>query len=299
MVKPIVVTSACLGFEKLRYNGQSIPSPTVKKLAPFVEFIKVCPEYEIGLGVPREPIRIVKVDDEYRLIQHKTNRDVTDDMNNFTNKFMSNLKEVDGFIFKSKSPTMGIDNIKVYAGIKGGSPVVDRGGGFFAGTIAKYYEGYPLEDNDRLRNKKIRHHFFTKLFLFAHYRLALKNNNLEEFHENNKLLFRFYNVRLWDKMDYNKKDYFEIIKRVMIKPPAAEEIYEFFKNLIEDKYNILKRYRENKLSFEVIKEASRFLIKDDKLLKQTFYSPYPEELIWNVEEDRRRDYWKNNDTKSI
>jgi uncharacterized protein YbbK (DUF523 family) len=84
MFKPIILISACLEFDKVRYNGQFIPSQIVKDLIPFVDFIKVCPEYEIGLGVPREPIRIVKKENEYRLIQHNTNKDVTDDMNKFS-----------------------------------------------------------------------------------------------------------------------------------------------------------------------------------------------------------------------
>lgn len=68
MTKPILFISACLEFEKVRYNGQSIPFQIVKGLIPFVDFIKACPEYEIGLGVSREPIRIVKKGNEYRFI---------------------------------------------------------------------------------------------------------------------------------------------------------------------------------------------------------------------------------------
>ena len=123
------------------------------------------------------------MNDEYRLIQHNTNRDVTQEMNDFSSKFRDNLKQVDGFIFKSKSPTMGVKNIKVYSGMKG-SPVIERCGGFFAGKIAETYQGYPIEEEDRLRNKKIRDHFLTKLFLLAHYRVARKEDDLEAFQEN-------------------------------------------------------------------------------------------------------------------
>jgi uncharacterized protein YbbK (DUF523 family) len=291
MVKPIVLISACLEFEKVRYNGQYIPSKIVKDLIPFVEFIKVCPEYEIGLGVPREPIRIVKKGDEYRLIQHNTNKDVTDDMNNFSSEFIGNLEEVDGFIFKSKSPTMGLKNIKVYSGMKG-SPVVERCGGFFAGRVADKYEGYPIEEEDRLRNKKIREHFLTKLFLFARYRNALEKAEINEFHENNRLLFEFYDSKLSKKINPIKKEYFEIMKNIMEKPPSTKEIYEFFKKLIGDK-GILEKYKKNRISFGALKEVSRLLIKDKKLLEQSFFNPYPEELILEVEDDRNRDYWKN------
>ena len=57
--RPIVVVSKCLEFDKVRYDGQVIHSRIVRDLEPFVDYIKVCPEVEIGLGVPRETIRMV------------------------------------------------------------------------------------------------------------------------------------------------------------------------------------------------------------------------------------------------
>ena len=119
MIKPILLISSCLEFEKTRYNGQSVPSQIIHDLIPYVDFIKVCPEFAIGLGVPRNPIRIVRKNGELRLVQHETNRDVTEEMTDFATKFAAELGDVDGFIFKSKSPTMGVLNIKVYSGMKG------------------------------------------------------------------------------------------------------------------------------------------------------------------------------------
>lgn len=290
MIKPVVVASSCLEFKRIRYNGQSVPSDIVRDLEPYVNFIRVCPEYEIGLGVPRKPIRIVQKDDEYRLIQHETNKDVTEDMNSFTRKFIDELGGVDGFIFKSRSPTMGLKDIKIYAGMKG-SPVVDRGGGFFAGKIAEEYRGYPVEESERLRNRKIREHFLTQLFLFARYRDASEKNKLEEFHGNNKLLFKFYDSKALDKLKPDKEDYFEMIKEIMLRPPESAEIYEFFKGLI-GKREILEKYKNNRISFETLKEVSRILINDKNLLGQTFFQPFPRELKQKVDEDRNRDYWK-------
>ncbi len=59
----------------MRYDGQVVPCEIVKELKKYVKFIKVCPEYEIGLGVPREPIRIVREGDEDKLVQPKSGRD--------------------------------------------------------------------------------------------------------------------------------------------------------------------------------------------------------------------------------
>jgi uncharacterized protein YbbK (DUF523 family) len=295
--RPIIVASSCLEFEKVRYNGQVIPSKIINDLKPFAEFIKVCPEYEIGLGVPRDPIRIVKVNDEYRLIQHNTNRDVTQEMNDFSSKFRDNLKQVDGFIFKSKSPTMGVKNIKVYSGMKG-SPVIERCGGFFAGKIAETYQGYPIEEEDRLRNKKIRDHFLTKLFLFAHYREARKENDLEVFHEKNDLLFKFYNLNLSKELNVESSDYFDLIKQILNKPPNTDQIYSFFDEnsyLIGKKdefQTILKKYKNNKLGFHTIKEIFKFNLIDKRMSNYSFFVSYPEELVMDVEDDRKRDYWQ-------
>jgi len=291
MIKPKLLISACLGFEKVRYNGQDVPSETVKELTPFVELIKICPEYEIGLGVPREPIRIVKKKGEYRLIQHNTEKDVTEDMDKFSKDFVDKLEELDGAIFKSKSPTMGLKNIKVYSGIAKGSGVLEKCGGFFAQRVAQKYSGYAIEEDDRLRNKIIREHFYVKLFLFARYREAKKEGKLEEFHRSNELLFSFYNHQIAKEMSVDSSDYLENIKELMIKTPQSGEIYLFFKDLIKDKDGILDRYKRNELSLETLKEASKFLIKEERLLEQSFFEPFPRDLIVNVDEDRDKDYW--------
>jgi uncharacterized protein YbbK (DUF523 family) len=289
MVRPILIISACLEFDKVRYDGGSIPSKTIRDFSSYVELIKVCPEFEIGLGVPRDPIRIVKKDNEYRLIQHNTNRDVTDLMVEFSKNYIEKINEVDGFVFKSKSPTMGLDNIKVYSGMKGAG-VVEKCGGFFSSDIAKKYKGYPIEEEDRLNNAKIREHFITKLFLFARYREAIKNNKLNDFDENNRLLFEFYNFEIAKELDIKDENYFDKIKKIMAKPPHTNEIYLFFEKIINDD-GILSKYKNNKVGFETLKEVSRYLIKDRELLNQTFYNPYPIEIADSIEKDRERDYF--------
>lgn len=100
-VKPIVVVSKCLGFEACRYNGQIQNDEFVSKLSDYVNFIPVCPELEIGLEVPRNSIRVVEVDGNFKVIENKTRRDLSDVMNNFTKVFLDNLKDVDGFILKN------------------------------------------------------------------------------------------------------------------------------------------------------------------------------------------------------
>ena len=116
--KPRVVISKCLTFDKCRYNGEMIPDRFVEKLKPYVEFLPICPEVEIGLGTPRDPIRVVQVDGKKQLYQPSTNKFFTDDALSFTEEYLSSLKEIDGFILKNRSPSCGQGDVKIYQGIE-------------------------------------------------------------------------------------------------------------------------------------------------------------------------------------
>ena len=111
---PKVVVSRCLGFEACRYDGSVINDPFVPMLKPHVEFITPCPEKEIGLGVPRKPVRLVQQNEHKHLFQPATGSDVTDKMQEYIDQFLENLGEVDGFILRHRSPYCGLRNEKIY-----------------------------------------------------------------------------------------------------------------------------------------------------------------------------------------
>ena len=104
MPQPRLVVSKCLGFDHCRYDGSIIPDPVVDSLRPWVEFLPVCPEVELGLGAPRPPVRLVRVGGEVRLLQPATGCDPTDAMRAFAASFLDALPPVDGFLLKNRSP---------------------------------------------------------------------------------------------------------------------------------------------------------------------------------------------------
>lgn len=317
--RPIVVVSRCLEFDKVRYDGQVIHSRIVRDLEPFVDFIKVCPEVEIGLGVPRETIRIVRKDGSYRLIQPATGEDLTDRMNSFTEGFIEDLREVDGFIFKSKSPTIGLRNIKIYAGVEN-APVVERGTGFFAGKLLEKYPGYPLEEEDRLRNTRIRQHYLTHLYTFADMRELRKSASLEDvqdFLNRNEFLFLAYNKDIEKKMfelvqdgarpiDNILKELESLLKQLMVRPPdhqanieAARAMFQSVATDVSEKEKqffkaVLGRYEQNKICFSTVLELLKlhFLMSGKDPAYHSLLLPYPEELILEVDEDRDKNFWK-------
>ena len=167
--KPRVVVSKCLGFAACRYDGAMISDDFVRRLAAHVTFCPVCPEMEIGLGCPRDPIRVVLAGKELRLMQPATGRDVTEAMRQFADSFLGGLGEVDGFLLKSRSPSCGLKDVKVYGGPAGNMPQ-SVGRGFFGGAVLDRFPGAAAEDEGRLRNFTLREHFLTRLFVPAEFR---------------------------------------------------------------------------------------------------------------------------------
>jgi uncharacterized protein YbgA (DUF1722 family)/uncharacterized protein YbbK (DUF523 family) len=175
-----------------------ITSDIVKNLKPFVNFITICPEVEIGLGVPRDPIRIIEDNGGLKLFQPSQNIDVTDEMSSFSESFLSELKgDIDGFILKSRSPSCGIKDVKVYKGTEEKTPPLDyKVRGFFGNAVIEKFAEYPVEDEGRLLNFTIREHFLTTIFTYSRFRTAKISGEIKDlidFHTHNKYLFMAYN----------------------------------------------------------------------------------------------------------
>jgi uncharacterized protein YbgA (DUF1722 family)/uncharacterized protein YbbK (DUF523 family) len=167
--RPVVVTSQCLELAPCRYNAQTIRAPFVRALAAHVELRPVCPEVEIGLGIPREPIRLVRARGAVHLVQSGTGRDLTASIEHFADRFLGSLGEVDGFILKSRSPSCGIKDTKLYGDAEAEHPVGTRAG-LFGGAVLARFPHAAVEDEGRLRDSRLRHHFLTRVFARAAFR---------------------------------------------------------------------------------------------------------------------------------
>ncbi|HEX3012730.1 MAG TPA: DUF523 and DUF1722 domain-containing protein, partial [Methanobacterium sp.] len=200
-VKPSIIISKCIGFEACRYNGLIIKSDFVERLKEYVDFYPVCPEVEIGLGIPRDPIRIIELEGELRLYQPATGLDITDKMKKFTSEFLGKIEDIDGFILKNRSPSCGIKAVKVYKGFEN-SRTKSRAG-FFGNAVLERFPYLAVEDEGRLRNLKIRENFLTKLYILADFRKVKGSKRLNElikFHSHNKMLLMAYNQDNMRKM---------------------------------------------------------------------------------------------------
>jgi uncharacterized protein YbbK (DUF523 family) len=162
--RPRIVVSRCLGFGRCRWNGVELSAEPLAGLEKIVSFIPVCPECEIGLGVPRDPIRLVAAGASIRLLQPASGRDLTREMAAFSRRFLNRLPPVAGFVFKSRSPSCGLVDTPLFAACKAAEPLPGKNGpGLFARAVRKEFPALPLIDDRGLRNPAARSQWLREI----------------------------------------------------------------------------------------------------------------------------------------
>ena len=167
--RPIVVVSRCIDFDSCRYNGQVIRASLREELEPHVDFVPICPELEIGLGVPRDPVHLVRDAATVHMVQRATGRDLTAAMEAFARRFLGALEEPDGFILKARSPSCGVRDAKVFHD-ESEEAAFKPGPGLFAAAVMERFPHAVIEDEVRLQDVRVRHHFLTQVFAVAQLR---------------------------------------------------------------------------------------------------------------------------------
>ena len=184
--------STCLLGENVRFDGgHKHDRFLTDTLGQYVEFVPVCPEVECGLGVPRESMRLVGDVDSPHLVTVRTHVDHTDRMLTWAKKRVKELEKEDlcGFIFKSDSPSSGMERVKVYN--DKGMPE-KKGIGMFARVFMNHFSLIPVEEEGRLHDPRLRENFIERIFTLKRWRELRGGKEgmggLVDFHTRNKLL---------------------------------------------------------------------------------------------------------------
>lgn len=182
---PVGISSCLLG-DKVRYNGgHSYDAYIDNHLMEIFDFVPVCPEVGIGMGIPRDPICLVKIDQQIHVqgIDDPT-IDVTDQLRNYGRKTAKRLNHLCGYIFKSHSPSCGMHRVKTYNGE--GKPAMSDGVGAFAEEIMQAMPNLPVADETRLNDPMFRNHFIQRVSIYAHWKKQLgtgaSTTRLDTFH---------------------------------------------------------------------------------------------------------------------
>lgn len=306
--RPSIVVSKCLGFARCRYNGEVINDPFAAKLQAWADLRPVCPEMEIGLGVPRHPVRLVEGPQGLRLTQPASGQDCTQAMIDFARDFAAGLGPVEGFLLKSRSPSCGTQDVKIYASGKQGS-ASRRGQGLFTREMRALMPRAAFEHEGRAKNFHLREHFLTRIFALARLRELLAQpspGRLVEFHAQHKLLLMAYHQAALRKMGTlvanpgglapgeQAAAYAQLFSAALARAPQAPAVINvlmhglgYFKKALaarEKAYflDLLDQYRQGRVPLLVLQGvlmawALRFGV--EYLCQQTFFAPYPREIF--------------------
>jgi uncharacterized protein YbgA (DUF1722 family)/uncharacterized protein YbbK (DUF523 family) len=180
--------SSCLLGEKVRFDGGHKRNEYITKiLSPFVTFVPVCPEMEMGLGAPRETLRI----ERDRLVTTKTGIDHTAGMTRYARRRVADLRREDlsGYVFKKDSPSCGLFRVRVYDGDRAPSRT---GRGLFAKALTDALPLLPVEEEGRLNDPRLRENFLERVFAYRRVQDLLgsrwRMGDLVRFHTAEKML---------------------------------------------------------------------------------------------------------------
>jgi len=196
--------STCLLGENVRCDGgHKLDRFLTETLGQYVEYVPVCPEVECGLTIPREAMHLEGDPNSPRLVTIRTKRDMTDRMIQWARKRVAELerRNLCGFIFKSDSPSSGMERVKVYS--EKAMPV-KKGVGIFARIFMEHFPLLPVEDEGRLHDPELRENFIERIFTLKRWREVLgkkeSRGSVVDFHTRHKLLVLSHSPKYYQTM---------------------------------------------------------------------------------------------------
>tara|TARA_R110001583_G_scaffold191_6_gene1837 strand:+ start:601 stop:1560 length:960 start_codon:yes stop_codon:yes gene_type:complete len=189
--------SACLIGQKVRFDASNKPSRfCIDELGEHVQFESFCPEVAIGLPIPRPTIRLIKKDDIITVARPDGSGDVTDALHAYGKKVAEMTKHLSGYVFCAKSPSCGMERVKVYS--PEGNALTSEGIGAFAKEIMEANPLLPCEENGRLNDMHIRENFVARIYAYKHWQnvsaSGLTKHKLTTFHSHYKYTVMSHNL---------------------------------------------------------------------------------------------------------
>lgn len=301
--------SSCLLGNNVRYDGgHKLDRFLTDTLGKYVDYVPVCPEVECGLSIPRPSMRLEGHPDAPRLIVTSTREDLTERMKAWAKKRVAELEKEDlcGFIFKSDSPSSGMERVKVY---NEKSMPVKNGVGLFAAMFMKHFPLLPVEDEGRLHDPGLRENFIERIFALKRWRETLSAKNFKksliDFHTKHKLLILAHSTKHYQMMgklvaaqknfagpDIQKEYQALLLESLKVKATPAKHVnvlqhmMGYFKDQLsgDEKKELLElihAYRDGYIPLVVpVTLISHYVRKYDEpyLKEQIYLNPHPSEL---------------------
>jgi len=301
--------SACLTGMKVRFDGGHKRSPFVTgELANYVEYRTLCPEMAIGLPSPRPTARLIATDRGTRMVDSVDHSiDYTDAMTDFCETILPQLGDLSGYIVCAKSPSCGMERVKVYR--DNGYSLNSQGTGLFTQALMKRYPWLPVEEQGRLNDAQLRENFMLRVFTLHDWQTTVANNlsakAIIRFHTRNKYLLLACNQKLYRQLGRQvasvqqhhlesfAKEYLETLMQALAKVATRKS----HTNVLMHMQGYFKKYLSTPEKAELRTLIEQYnagimpLLAPITLLKhhlkqhphpfleqQSYFSPYPEQL---------------------
>ncbi len=308
MNKITIGVSSCLLGNKVRFDGGHKHDRYITgTLGTFFEFMPVCPEVECGLPVPRESMRLVGEPEDPLLLTSRTGVDHTARMKDWARSRVEGLADNDlcGFIFKSKSPSSGMERVKVYG--KNNMPRA-VGVGLFARVFKERFPLIPVEEEGRLHDMVLRENFIESVFVYRRWRSVASDFNLDKlvhFHTDHKMLLRSHSEKHYRELgrivakagNLNSDELLTIYQETLmgamrLKPTIKKHVnvlqhmMGYFKKQIssdekQELLEVIESYRQHHVPLIVPVTLMNHYVRkynDGYLEKQYYLKPHPTEL---------------------
>lgn len=202
--KPRIGISACLTGDNVRYNGGHKSSALCREMFDeHFDWVALCPEVAIGLGIPREAIRLVG-DPENPSVTGTRNPslDLAGPLRAYGERMADELTDICGYVFMQKSPSCGLERVKVYQ--DNGHPAVKGGRGAYADAFCARRPDLPVEEEGRLHDPVLRENFISRVYVYADWQQLLaegiSRGALIRYHSRYKYLLMAHNPRAYREL---------------------------------------------------------------------------------------------------
>jgi uncharacterized protein YbgA (DUF1722 family)/uncharacterized protein YbbK (DUF523 family) len=196
--------SSCLLGQKVRFDGgHKRDAFLVDTFGTFVEWVPVCPEVELGLGTPREALRLVRKGDEIRMVNTRSGRDISTEMRQWAQERADALagERLCGYVLKKDSPSCGMERVKIYADA---GMAEKNGRGFFAEALMARFPRLPVEEEGRLSDPRLRDNFVERVFAYVRLRALFAARwtigDLVRFHTAHKMALLAHSTETYNEL---------------------------------------------------------------------------------------------------
>ncbi|MBQ4846818.1 DUF523 and DUF1722 domain-containing protein [Pseudoalteromonas sp. MMG005] len=301
--------SACLAGEKVRFDtGHKRSNFCMDELGNYVEYKKFCPEVAVGMSIPRATIRQVRVGDTIKVCRPDGSGDVGQSLTAYGERVATEqAKELSGFVFCAKSPSCGMERVKVYN--EAGTGNSSEGIGFFAAQIMKHNPNLPCEENGRLSDPHLRENFVMRVYVYKHWQTlnldCVGVHELTRFHAKHKYLLMSHNYEAYKALgrllgnavghdiEEIKAQYISHLMKGLSRPASRKNqantlshLQGYFKNVLskiekQELCEAIEQYRGGIVPLYVpltLLKHHLTVHSNDYLTEQVYFNPYPNAL---------------------